>query len=105
MPDSRHSDLKMTLVELTDSLRALGWTLDEREKSVDKTFTFPSFKDAFAFMTAVAREAERLNHHPDWRNVYTTVWISLTTHDTQGLSILDLHLARACDRLAREFQE
>ena len=94
----------MKTVELTGSLREARWSLDEDEKSARKTFTFPSFTQAFEFMTAVAGEAERLDHHPDWRNVYTTVWITLTTHDTQGLSVLDLELARACDRLATAYQ-
>ena len=91
--------------ELAESLLALGWRIDAEGKSAGKMFVFSSFGDAFAFMTDVAGEAERLNHHPDWRNVYTTVWMTLTTHDTQGLSFLDLQLARACDRFVVQYQE
>ena len=79
------------------SLREMGWVVGEDELSAKKYFPFKDFKDAFAFMTAIAAEAERLGHHPDWRNVYGDVWVTLTTHDVGGLTQLDLLLAQVCD--------
>jgi 4a-hydroxytetrahydrobiopterin dehydratase len=72
-----------------------GWTCDGG--SLRKTFRFADFKRAFAFMTAVALEAESMNHHPDWRNVYATVEITLSTHDAGGLTALDFTLAARID--------
>jgi 4a-hydroxytetrahydrobiopterin dehydratase len=60
---------------------------------------FPGFEQAFAFMTAAARVAEALDHHPDWRNVYNRVWITLSTHDAGGITTLDFELAASMDAL------
>ena len=60
---------------------------------------FRDFSEAFAFMTRVALEAERLNHHPEWRNVWNTVEIDLVTHDSGGISALDFSLAESIDSL------
>lgn len=68
--------------------------------ALQKTFTFPDFAAAFAFMTQVAAEAERMNHHPDWRNVWNRVDVRLNTHDAGGITELDFRLAAAMDRLA-----
>jgi 4a-hydroxytetrahydrobiopterin dehydratase len=65
-----------------------------------RIFRFPDFVGAFAFMSACALVAEKLNHHPDWSNVYATVTVALTTHDAGGLTELDFKLAREMDRLA-----
>ena len=64
-----------------------------------REFRFADFSEAFGFMTRVALAAEALNHHPEWSNVWNRVVIELTTHDTGGLSNLDLALARRIDRL------
>lgn len=64
-----------------------------------RRFEFADFAQAFAFMTAVAAEAERRNHHPEWSNVYHRVDIAWTTHDLGGVSTLDLELAAAVDAL------
>lgn len=72
-----------------------GWVLNTI--SIEKEFTFKDFKQAFSFMLKVAFEAEALNHHPDWSNVYNKVHIKLTTHDTGRLSPLDFKLAKAID--------
>jgi 4a-hydroxytetrahydrobiopterin dehydratase len=61
---------------------------------------FASFVEAFGFMAALALVAERMDHHPEWSNVYNRVVIDLTTHDAQGLTGLDFELAAAADRLA-----
>jgi 4a-hydroxytetrahydrobiopterin dehydratase len=70
------------------------------ETQADKTFVFKNFVEAFGWMTSVAIVAEKLNHHPEWFNVYKTVKVTLTTHDTGGLSDLDLKLAKRMDALA-----
>lgn len=67
--------------------------------SIVATFVFADFVEAFGFMSQVALLAERMNHHPDWRNVYNRVEISLTTHDARGLTERDFELAAAIDRL------
>ncbi|MFZ4652506.1 MAG: 4a-hydroxytetrahydrobiopterin dehydratase [Rubrivivax sp.] len=76
-----------------------GWQL-EREQGgrLRRTFEFPGFAQAFAFMTEVALAAERLNHHPDWSNSFNRVDICLTTHDAGGLTRLDVELAQTVDR-------
>jgi len=81
-------------------LLASGWALVEGRDAIHKTFIFRNFRDAFAWMTRVALEAERMNHHPEWSNVYKTVDVTLTTHDAGGLSALDVKLAEIMDRHA-----
>ena len=63
-------------------------------------WTFKNFLQAMAFMNAVAEVAERMDHHPEWSNVYNRVKVRLTTHDAGGLTHLDFELARAMDRVA-----
>lgn len=74
-----------------------GWELDEGR--LHRQLEFEDFVQAFAFMTAVALSAERMNHHPDWSNVYNRVDIHLTSHDVGGLSERDFRLARHIDAL------
>ncbi len=81
-----------------DAMTASGW--DVGDTSAEKTFSFKNFVEAFGWMTSVAIVAEKLNHHPEWFNVYKTVKVTLTTHDTGGLTDLDLKLARRMDALA-----
>lgn len=81
-----------------DTLAAAGWTV--AEDRVQKTFLFKNFVEAFGWMTSVALVAEKLNHHPEWSNVYKTVEVTLTTHSTGGLTDLDLKLAQRMDALA-----
>ena len=76
-----------------------GWTLGPAGGSIERTFEFRNFSEAFAFMTRVALAAEKMDHHPDWSNVYKTVHISLNTHDAGGLTALDFDLAGKIDRL------
>jgi 4a-hydroxytetrahydrobiopterin dehydratase len=93
-------------MELTDSERdeALErlpqWRYDPGAKAIRRGFVFADFSEAFAFMTRVALAAEKLDHHPDWSNVWNRVEIALTTHDSGGLTRRDLALARTIDRLA-----
>ena len=72
----------------------------EENNSLKKTFRFKNFSEAFAFMTRVAMIAERMNHHPEWKNVYNTVEISLSTHDAGNMvTEKDRKLAEAIDTL------
>lgn len=75
-----------------------GWTLVEGK--LHRAWQFASFVQAFGFMTQVALLAERMNHHPDWMNVYNRVSIDLHTHDVGGLSALDFTLAHRINALA-----
>jgi len=81
-----------------DEMIAAGWNVSDT--AAQKTFTFKNFVEAFGWMTSAAIVAEKLNHHPEWSNVYKTVNVTLTTHDTSGLTDLDLKLAKRMDALA-----
>ena len=83
-----------------EPLKATGWTEVAGRDAIAKTYRFADFVEAFGFMTRAALVAEKMNHHPEWSNVYRTVEVTLTTHDAGGLSALDLRLAQAMDRLA-----
>jgi 4a-hydroxytetrahydrobiopterin dehydratase len=76
-----------------------GWTIDDNGKAMHRAYRFADFKAAFAFMTAVAEQAEAMDHHPDWRNVYNRVEVTLSTHEADGLTIRDIRLAQAMDVL------
>jgi 4a-hydroxytetrahydrobiopterin dehydratase len=78
-----------------------GWALAEDGLSIHRTFTFRNFSEAFAFMTRSALAAEKLDHHPDWSNVYKTVEVKLNTHDAGGLTALDFELAKKMNRFAQ----
>jgi 4a-hydroxytetrahydrobiopterin dehydratase len=77
-----------------------GWSEVSGRDAISKTFTFKDFNAAFGFMTRVALVAEKMDHHPEWSNVYRTVAVTLATHDAGGLTALDITLAQAMDRLA-----
>jgi len=77
-----------------------GWTEADGGKALVRTFVFKDFNTAFGFMTRVAMVAEKHDHHPDWRNVYKTVEVMLSTHDAGGVTARDLALARAMNALA-----
>ena len=85
--------------EILDPLMKQGWSMVEGRDALQKTFLFKNFVEAFGFMTQVAIIAEKMNHHPEWSNVYRTVEVTLTTHDANGLSDLDIALARKMDAL------
>ena len=71
-----------------------GWDVTEGRDAVRKVFKFADFKAAFGFMTQVALKAEQMDHHPEWFNVYNTVDVTLSTHDADGVTELDLTLAQ-----------
>lgn len=78
-------------------LSAAGWSLVEERDAIMKDYKFKSFVEAFGWMTKVAIHAEALNHHPEWSNVYSRVSVVLTTHDANGLTDLDVALAKRMD--------
>ena len=84
------------LAALTDELEA--WEVSGAE--LRRTFRFGNFVEAFGFMAAAALVAEKMDHHPNWSNVYSTVEVALNTHDRGGVTELDAALARAMDVLA-----
>lgn len=86
---------------ITQELSKLeGWSLREDGSAIVKAFRFASFSEAFGFMTECAIVAEKLNHHPEWSNVYSRVKICLTTHDSQGITERDILLATAMQKAA-----
>lgn len=96
MPERR----KLTDVEIKDHLSRLdGWeTLHDK---LHKEFEFENFVETFAFMTSVALLAEKMDHHPEWCNVYNRVVIDLATHDMDGITEFDVELAKAINQVAR----
>ena len=92
---------KLKAEERTVALAALPqWKTTPGRDAITRTFTFKNFSEAFGFMTRVALLAEKLDHHPEWTNVYKTVGVTLTTHDAGGLTDKDVTLAHAMDRMA-----
>ena len=77
-----------------------GWSEVKDRDAISKTFVFRDFNEAFGFMTRTALVAEKLDHHPEWFNVYKTVTVTLSTHDAGGVTELDIKLAQAMDQLA-----
>jgi len=82
-----------------DPVLARGWALDAERDAITRVYTFDDFVTAFGWMTRAAILAEKMNHHPEWSNVYRTVTVTLTTHDAGGLSGLDIALADRLDAL------
>ena len=77
-----------------------GWTDVSGRDAITRKFTFKDFNQAFGFMTRVALVAEKMDHHPEWFNVYKTVEVTLSTHDAGGVTELDIKLAETMDKLA-----
>src|SRR3974390_1540407 len=78
-----------------------GWDEVKGRDAIAKKFVFADFNAAFGFMTRVALLAEKLDHHPEWFNVYKTVDVTLSTHDAGGLSEHDIRMAKAMDEYAK----
>ncbi|MDA9990761.1 4a-hydroxytetrahydrobiopterin dehydratase [Paracoccaceae bacterium] len=91
-PQDRDTDLAVLIGN--------GWSMVQDRDAIFKQFKFKSFVDAFSWMTAAAIYAEKMDHHPEWSNVYNRVEVTLTTHDVDGLSSLDIKLAQKMDQLA-----
>lgn len=77
-----------------------GWQAVEGRDAIAKSFRFADFNGAFGFMARVALMAEKMDHHPEWFNVYNRVEVTLSTHDADGLTERDVKLARFCDEAA-----
>jgi 4a-hydroxytetrahydrobiopterin dehydratase len=87
---------KLSGNELDEIVRNMkGWEL--KDEKLQKSFKFTNFVEAFGFMTRIALEAERMNHHPEWTNVYNNVTIKLSTHDAGGITDYDIKLAKIID--------
>ncbi len=86
--------------ELIDPLLGTGWSMVDGRDAIEKSYVFKNFVEAFGFMTRAALWAEKLNHHPEWFNVYKTVNVTLSTHDVDGLSALDAKLAAKMDQIS-----
>ena len=78
------------------------WQLADGRDAIRRSFRFSGFNAAFGFMTRAALAAEKLNHHPEWSNVYRTVEVTLTTHDAGGLTELDVKLAKRMNKYAEQ---
>lgn len=84
------------------ALGETGWRAVEGRDAIRKIWKFRSFSEAWGFMSRAALVAEKLNHHPEWSNVYNVVDVTLTTHDVDGLTALDVTYAHRLDKLAGE---
>ncbi|WP_321389526.1 4a-hydroxytetrahydrobiopterin dehydratase [Emcibacter sp.] len=87
-------DIKEALAELP------GWEKLEDRDAIRKSFKFEDFAEAFSFMTRIALRAEKMDHHPEWSNVYNRVEVTLTTHDLGGVTLKDVQLARFINHAA-----
>ena len=92
---------KLSLAEIEDALSQLdGWRKVEGRDAITRKFEFKNFNEAFGFMTRSALIAEKMDHHPEWFNVYKTVDVVLATHDADGVTEYDTKLAKAMNRFA-----
>ena len=92
---------KLSEHELEEQVKVMkGWEL--KNGKLEKSFRFSNFVEAFGFMTKIALEAEKINHHPEWLNVYDSVSIRLTTHDAGGITNFDIKLANIIDAVSHK---
>jgi 4a-hydroxytetrahydrobiopterin dehydratase len=92
---------KLTGTARSEALKQLnGWSEVQGRDAIARKFVFKDFNAAFGFMTRAALVAEKMDHHPEWFNVYKTVEVTLSTHDAGGVTELDVRLAAEMDRLA-----
>lgn len=93
---------KLTPEERAKALKNLpGWSEVEGRDAITRSFKFKSFNEAFGFMSRVALAAEKMDHHPEWSNVYNKVEVVLATHDAGGVTELDIKLAGKMDLFAK----
>jgi 4a-hydroxytetrahydrobiopterin dehydratase len=95
MPQKLSGDARKTALS-----KLKGWSETPGRDAIAKKFVFKDFNEAFGFMTRVALMAEKLDHHPEWFNVYKTVEVTLSTHDAGGVTERDVELGAAMDRIA-----
>lgn len=92
---------KLSKQEIAEALAGLeGWALSDDGTAITRSFGFKNFSEAFGFMTRSALAAEKMDHHPEWFNVYRKVDVTLSTHDAGGLTRLDFELAAKMNRFA-----
>ncbi len=92
------SMMRLSQADIDEKLESLsGWKVVNEK--LHKEFQFDSFNQAFGFMTRAAMEIEKMNHHPEWLNVYNRITVELTTHDAGGITDNDISLARILDSL------
>ena len=97
---------RLTDKEINKALEGLqGWARVENRSAISKSFKFKNFSQCWAFMSRIALLAEKMDHHPEWFNVYNRVEVTLTTHDVGGLSELDFDLAAIMDEIAAEVEK
>jgi 4a-hydroxytetrahydrobiopterin dehydratase len=89
---------KLSEKQITEQMKNLDWW-EHSDNAIHTTIEFQDFKDCFSVMTRIAFEAENLNHHPDWSNVYNKLSITLSTHEAGGLTEKDFLLAQIIDQL------
>jgi 4a-hydroxytetrahydrobiopterin dehydratase len=95
--------VKLSPEEVSSALASLsGWSVIDDK--LHREYKFADFAHAFGFMAAIATAAEKLDHHPDWLNVYNRVTVNLSTHDAGGITELDLKLAETMEKLAQKLQ-
>lgn len=95
---------KLNEEEIQNRLQEIDKSWSLKGKFIHRKISFKNFVQAFSFMTSVALLAEKINHHPNWENVYNKVNISLSTHDADGLTDLDFRLAKKIDLAVNNFQ-
>jgi 4a-hydroxytetrahydrobiopterin dehydratase len=92
---------RLSAEERKAALAALsGWTEVSGREAIARTYVFKDFNEAFGFMSRAALVAEKSDHHPEWRNVYKTVEVELSTHDAGGVTAKDVELAKAMNAIA-----
>lgn len=96
MADKLEGDARVAALSSLD-----GWSEGEDRDAISKKFEFRNFSEAFGWMTRAALAAEKMDHHPEWFNVWNRVEVTLSTHDAGGLTQLDIKLAKKMDALAK----
>ena len=91
----------MADMTLPQALKDAGWAVQDDGGAIRKSFKFKNFRDALAWMVRAGFEAEAMNHHPEWSNVYNRVEVTLTTHDAGGLTEKDFELAGRMEKIVR----
>ncbi len=91
--------MRLSSEQISEELKNLpGWSI--KDEKLHKDFEFESFNQAFGFMTRAAMEIEKMNHHPEWFNVYNKITVDLMTHDAGGITENDIQLAKILNSLA-----
>lgn len=91
---------KLSITDRNKAIKKLkGWQLVKGRSAITKTFEFKNFNAAFSWMTAMALHAEKLDHHPEWSNIYNKIHVILSTHDSEGVTVLDIEMATIMNNL------